>query len=132
MPKHLGHVPKHWLYVTVIRPTIACVSVVRWNKNQQRMTQVKLTTIQIQDCLAITGAIDTTPTATIGFPLWPSLHIHLESGPLRLYNVARESPLACVMMKTSLLRYIKTMTLWNLDITSNTKLQPTLQVIFQT
>ena len=49
----------------VIRPKIAYGSVAWWKKGQQQLAQVKLSSLQRQACLLITGAFRTTPTAAM-------------------------------------------------------------------
>jgi hypothetical protein len=62
----------HWLYVTIIRPTISFASLVWWPGCQMASAKKKLSKVQRLACLGIMGAICTTPTgameALVGLP----------------------------------------------------------------
>jgi hypothetical protein len=55
----------HWLYATVIRPSILYGALVWWPKVTQKTTKTHLGRIQIMACLAITGIMKSTPTAAM-------------------------------------------------------------------
>jgi hypothetical protein len=55
----------HWLYTRVIRPSIYYGALVWWSKAMQKTTKTQLDRIQRAACLAITGAMKSTPTAAM-------------------------------------------------------------------
>jgi hypothetical protein len=55
----------HWLYTRVIRPSIFHAALVWWSKVKQKKHQTQLGRIQRTACLAITGAMKSTPTAAM-------------------------------------------------------------------
>jgi hypothetical protein len=55
----------HWLYTRVIRPSILYAALVWWPKVKQKSTKNQLGRIQRMACLAITGAMKSTPTAAM-------------------------------------------------------------------
>jgi len=55
----------HWLYTRVIRPSIFHGSLMWWSKAMQKTTKIQLGRIQRMACLAITGAMKSTPTAAM-------------------------------------------------------------------
>ena len=55
----------HWLYTRVIRPSIFYGALVWWPKVIQKTTKTQLGRIQRMACLAITGAMKSTPTAAM-------------------------------------------------------------------
>ena len=55
----------HWLYVTIVRPTISFASLVWWPGCQTASTKNKLSKVQRLACLGITGALCTTPTGAM-------------------------------------------------------------------
>jgi len=55
----------YWLYTRVIRPFILCGALGWWPKVTQKITKIKLGRIQRMACLAITGAMKSTPTAAM-------------------------------------------------------------------
>ena len=55
----------HWLYTRVIRPSIFHGALVWWSKVMQKTTKIQLGRIQRMACLAITGAMKSTPTAAM-------------------------------------------------------------------
>ena len=55
----------HWLYTRVIRPSILYGVLVWWPKVIQKTTKTQLGRIQRMACLAITGAMKSTPTAAM-------------------------------------------------------------------
>lgn len=55
----------HWVYTRVIRPAITYAAVSWWPKVMQNTAIHKLERIQRMACLGITGAIRTTPTASM-------------------------------------------------------------------
>ena len=58
----LGPRVVHWLYVSVIRPSVTFASLVWWPGCQTACAKNKLSKIQRLACLGITGAMRTTPT----------------------------------------------------------------------
>ena len=55
----------HWLYTSVIRPFISYGALV-WSPNvTQKTTKIQLGRIQRMACLAIEGAMKSTPTAAM-------------------------------------------------------------------
>jgi hypothetical protein len=61
----LGPRVVHWLYVSVIRPSVTFASLVWWPGCQMARTKAKLSKIQRMACLGITGAMRTTPTRSM-------------------------------------------------------------------
>jgi hypothetical protein len=55
----------HWLYPRVIRPSIFYGALVWWSKAMHKTTKTLLSRIQRMACLAITGAMRSTPTAAM-------------------------------------------------------------------
>lgn len=55
----------HWLYVTVVRPALTYASVVWWRRTEVFTSAALLSKVQRQALLLITGAMNTTPTATM-------------------------------------------------------------------
>ena len=55
----------HWLYVTIIRPSVTFASLVWWPGCQMVSAKRKLSRIQRLACLGITGATRTTPTSVV-------------------------------------------------------------------
>ena len=72
--KTWGITPKivHWIYVAIIRPMLTLVAIVWWSRVELGVAKTMLGKLQRLACLAITGAIRTTPTAAmeilIGLP----------------------------------------------------------------
>ena len=70
----LGPKVVHWLYVSIIRPSVNFASLVWWPGCQTAGAKKKLSRIQRLACLGITGAMRTNPTtaveALICFPHW--------------------------------------------------------------
>jgi hypothetical protein len=60
----------HWLCTRVIRPSILYGALVWWPKAMQKNTKIQLGRIQRMACLAITGAMKTTPTAAMELLLY--------------------------------------------------------------
>jgi hypothetical protein len=58
----LGPRVVHWLYVSVIRPSVTFASLVWWPGCQTASAKSKLSRIQRWACLRITGEVCTTPT----------------------------------------------------------------------
>jgi hypothetical protein len=58
----LGPRVVHWLYVSVIRPSVTFTSLVWWPGCQTARAKTKLSQIQRLACLGITGAASPTPT----------------------------------------------------------------------
>ena len=54
-----------WLYLSVTRPMMTYGSYVWWPKLEQRIARAELTKVQRIACLAITGAIRSTPTVAL-------------------------------------------------------------------
>lgn len=65
--KSWGFSPKitNWIYVAVVRPMLSYCATVWWHKTNQKTALGKLQKVQRTACLAITGAIRTTPTAAL-------------------------------------------------------------------
>jgi ribonuclease HI len=65
--KTWGLSPKviHWLYTTVVRPTLSYGAVAWWQKAQEKTVIQKLNHLQRLGLLAMTGAMSTTPTAAL-------------------------------------------------------------------
>jgi hypothetical protein len=55
----------HWLFTRVIRPSIFYGAFVWWSNVTQKTTKTQLGRIQKTACLAITGAMKSTPTAAM-------------------------------------------------------------------
>jgi hypothetical protein len=55
----------HWLYTRVIRPSILHGAIVWWSKVMQKTAKTQLGRIQRMACLAITGAMKSTPTTAM-------------------------------------------------------------------
>jgi len=55
----------HWLYVTIIRPSVTFASLVWWPSCQTTSAKRKLSRVQRLACLGITGAMRTTPTTAV-------------------------------------------------------------------
>jgi hypothetical protein len=55
----------HWLYISVIRPSITFVSLVWWPGCQTASAKKRLSRIQRRACLGITEAMRTTPTGAM-------------------------------------------------------------------
>jgi hypothetical protein len=55
----------HGLYTRAIRPSILHAALVWWPKVKQKTTKIHLGRIQRMACLAITGAMKSTPTAAM-------------------------------------------------------------------
>ena len=68
----LGPKVVHWLYVTIVHPTISFASLVRWLGYQMASTKNKRSKVQRLACLGITGVLHTTPIgameALVGLP----------------------------------------------------------------
>ena len=64
-PWDLGLRVVHWLYVSVIMPSVTFASLVWWPGCQTANTKKKLSKIQKFACLGIIGAVSTTPTRTM-------------------------------------------------------------------
>jgi hypothetical protein len=58
----------HWLYTRVISPSILHGALVWWPKVKQKTTKIQLGRIQSMACIAITGAMKSTPTAAVEVP----------------------------------------------------------------
>ena len=65
--KSWGITPRiaHWVYIAVIRPMITHAVVVWWPRVELEIARVLLERLQRLACLAITGAMNTTPTAAM-------------------------------------------------------------------
>jgi hypothetical protein len=70
----------HWLYTRVIGPSILYAALVWWSKVMQKTTKVQLGSMQRMTCLAIMGAMKSTPTA--------AMEVFLNLTPLDLLNTA--------------------------------------------
>jgi hypothetical protein len=70
----------HWLYVSVIRPSVTFASLVWWSGCQMPSAKKKLRRIQRLACLGITGAMHTTPTNAVeAFICLPPLKLVVQS-----------------------------------------------------
>jgi hypothetical protein len=58
----LGTRVVHWLYISIIRPSVTFASLVWWSGCQTASAKKKLSRVQRLACLGITGAMHTTPT----------------------------------------------------------------------
>lgn len=68
-----------WLYLSVIRPSIAYASYVWWPKTEQVTARSELTKIQRMACVAITGCTRSAPTVALEAMLnLPPLHTHIK------------------------------------------------------
>jgi len=69
----LGPKVVHWLYVSIIRPSISFASLVKWVGSQMSSATERLSRVQRLVCLGIRGEIHTIPTgameALTGMPL---------------------------------------------------------------
>lgn len=76
-----GLTPKivRWLYISVVRPILTYGSLVWWKRVLNVTVMAELSKLQRLACIAITGALRTTPTAALEIltDLIP-LHIHIE------------------------------------------------------
>jgi hypothetical protein len=61
----LGPRVVHWLYVSIVRPTVTFASLVWWPGCQMANAKKKLSKIQRLARLGITGAMHTTPTSAM-------------------------------------------------------------------
>ena len=80
--KTWGITPKiaHWIYVAIIRPMLTHAAVVWWPRVELGVAKTMLGRLQRLACLAITGAIRTTPTAAMEILLGlPSLDVHIKN-----------------------------------------------------
>lgn len=69
----------YWLYKTVIRPIITYGSLVWWPRTTMTTAQNQLEKLQRLACMAITGAMRTTPTAALEVMLGlPPLHLTVQ------------------------------------------------------
>jgi hypothetical protein len=55
----------HWLYTRVIRPSILHAVLVWWPKVKQKTTTIQLGKVQRMACLAVMGAMKSTPNAAM-------------------------------------------------------------------
>ena len=62
-----GTSPKicHWIYLAIIRPMITHAAVVWWPRVELGVARAMLSRVQRLACLAITGAIRTSPAAAL-------------------------------------------------------------------
>jgi ribonuclease HI len=68
-----------WMYRAIVRPIVTYASIIWWTKTQQVTAQTKLRQLQRQACLAVTGAMSTTPTRSLEVILnLPPLHLFIE------------------------------------------------------
>jgi len=76
----LGPRVVHWLYVSIIRPSVTFASLVWWPGCQTASAKKKLSRIQRLACLGITGAMRTTPTNAVeALICLPPLELVVES-----------------------------------------------------
>jgi hypothetical protein len=70
----------HWIYTMVIRPVLPYSSMVWWPKIRYNVSRTELSKIKRLACLAITGAMKTTPTAAMEVLLGlPPLHVMIKT-----------------------------------------------------
>ena len=55
----------HWIYIMEIRPILTYGSTVWWTRVNYKVSRMKLNKLQRLACLAIMGAMKTTPTAAM-------------------------------------------------------------------
>ncbi|XP_039758880.1 uncharacterized protein LOC120632909 [Pararge aegeria] len=105
--KTWGLKPKimNWLYLAVVRSTLAYAALIWWPRTELITTQQELQKFQRQACLAITGGMSTTPTT--------ALETILGIPPLHLY-IKKEATLAALRLRTS--------GLWKNTNTAHTKI----------
>ncbi|XP_039755263.1 uncharacterized protein LOC120630186 [Pararge aegeria] len=95
----------NWLYLAVVRNTLAYAALIWWPRTELITTQLELQKLQRQACLAITGGMSTTPTT--------ALETILDIPPLHLY-IKKEATLAALRLKAS--------GLWKNTSTAHTKI----------
>jgi len=61
----------HWLYFSIIRPSVTFASLVWWPGYQTGIAKKKLSRIWRLTCLGITGAMRTTPTNAVKALIYP-------------------------------------------------------------
>ena len=79
--KNWGLSPKlmRWLYISVIRPVASYGALTWWPKVNQTTAQSELNKLQRSACMAITGSMNTTPTAALQAALdLPPLHLFIQ------------------------------------------------------
>lgn len=79
--KTWGLSPKivRWLYTAIVRPALSYGSVVWWRRCQLSIVQQQLSKLQRMACIAISGAIRTTPSAALEVLLdLPPVHLFIE------------------------------------------------------
>jgi hypothetical protein len=80
--KACGLKPKvlYWIFTAVVRPIVTYAATVWWPRVKFKTSQAELSKLQRVACLGITGAIKTTPTATMEVLLrLPPLHLQVEA-----------------------------------------------------
>jgi hypothetical protein len=80
--KTWGLKPKvlHWIYIMIIRPILTYGAMVWWTRVNYNVRRMELNKLQRLACLAITGAMKTTPTAAMEVLLGlPPLHVVIEA-----------------------------------------------------
>jgi hypothetical protein len=80
----------HWIYTTIVRPTITYAVTVLWPRIKFKTSRAELSKLQKLACLGITGAMRTAPTAAIQvllglLPLHLQLETEARAGIYRLY-----------------------------------------------
>lgn len=55
----------HWIYTVIVRPKITYAALVWWPKTKQGIAQKKLGKLQRLACMAITGAMQSTPSKAL-------------------------------------------------------------------
>ncbi|XP_063381255.1 uncharacterized protein LOC134667773 [Cydia fagiglandana] len=83
-----------WLYTSIVRPIVSYASVAWYRKTTQKVTVMKLGSLQRTACVIVTGAMSSSPTAALEAILnLPPLHLHLElearSSMLRIVGARR-------------------------------------------
>ena len=81
-----------WVYTAIVRPMISYAAIVWWPRVQVKTAAKSLESIQRMACIAVTGALKTTPAATLEILLGiPPLDLFIQkeamAGYYRLYQV---------------------------------------------
>ena len=102
----------HWLYITIVRPSITFASLIWWPGCQTASAKWKLSRIQRLACLGVTGAMHTTPTNAVeAFICLPSLELvvqsEVRSAALQLWSLGCWSYLHPIRGHSSILMRIQ-------------------------
>lgn len=89
--KKWGLKPKmiHWIYTVIVRPRVVYAALVWWPKTKQSTAQKKLEKLQRLACMAMTGAMRSTPSKALEavlykLPLHQHVQMEAEKNALRL------------------------------------------------